>query len=273
MKTSIKVLIAASSLVSIAGCSNLFNDDGLNEFRKSGQIIDVDYETLDAKIANDESFIFFLKQRGCSSCAKFYPILTEFLTENTDKKMYLLNFNDLEAIEAFTLSSYYLEVLGSDYYEDNEYSTTTLYTPSLCKIVNGEFVDVKIGVAEKSELNYLYQNNYLSMNSYYSYNRKVQKKDTFNLFVSKSKDEEYDGLLRSYFLNNQSIDGYYLDTTEFDDSENSRLLNRVNNYLGEGNAIEALPDYYLLQYEKGALINYVSAKYDVSLLNTLYNLK
>ena len=59
MKTSIKVLIAASSLVSIAGCSNLFNDDGLNEFRKSGQIIDVDYETLDAKIANDESFIFF----------------------------------------------------------------------------------------------------------------------------------------------------------------------------------------------------------------------
>ena len=93
------------------------------------------------------------------------------------------------------------------------------------------------------------------------------------MFVSNSNDKEYDDLLRSYFLNNKSIDGYYLDTTEFDESENSRLLNRVNYYLGEENAVEALSDYYLLQYEKGALVNYVSAKYDVNLLNALYNLK
>ena len=273
MKSLVKILIPISCLVSFVGCSNLFNDDGLNEFRKSGQIIDLDYETLDAKIVNDESFIFFLKQKGCSSCKKFYPILTEFLTENTDKTMYLISFNDLQAIEAFTLSSHSLEVLGSDYYEDNEYVTTTLYTPSLFKIVNGEFVDVKIGVVEKEELHYLYQNNYQSLNTYYGYNRKVQKGDTFNLFVSKSGDDEYDSLLRNYFLDNENVKGYYLETSEFDESENLRLLNRVNNYLGEENAIDALSDYYLLQYEKGALVNYISAKYDVSLLNALYNLK
>ena len=268
-----KLLISISCLVSFVGCADLFNDDGLNDFRKSGQIIDLDYETLDQKLTNDETFIFFLKQKGCSSCAKFYPILTEFLTENTDKKMYLINFNDLEAIEVFTLSSYYLEVLGGDFYEDNEFSTTTLYTPSLCKVVNGEFVTAKIGVIDKTELSNLYQDNYLSMDTYYGYNRKVQNKDTFNLFVSKNEDNEYDALLRSYFLDKKDVNGYYLNSSKFDESENLRLLSRINLYLGEENAIEALSDYYLLQYEEGKLINYVSAKYDVSSLNALYNLK
>ena len=111
------------------------------------------------------------------------------------------------------------------------------------------------------------------MDTYYGYNRKVQNKDTFNLFVSKNEDNEYDALLRNYFLDKKNINGYYLNSNKFDESESSRLLNRVNNYLGEENAVEALSDYYLLQYEKGALVNYVSAKYDVNLLNALYNLK
>ena len=80
MKTFIKVLIAMSSLVSFAGCSNLFNNDGLNDFRKSGQVIDLDYEALDAKIVSDESFVFFLKQKGCKNYVftSFYLFLSSY---------------------------------------------------------------------------------------------------------------------------------------------------------------------------------------------------
>ena len=58
---------------------------------------------------------------------------------------------------------------------------------------------------------------------------------------------------------------------KFDESENERLLNRVNYYLGEGNEIETLPAYCLLQYENGKLVNFVDAKYDETSLNSLYN--
>ena len=62
-----------------------------------------------------------------------------------------------------------------------------------------------------------------------------------------------------------------MNSLKFDESENERLLNRVNFYLGEGNEIETLPEYCLLQYENGKLINFVNAKYDEASLNSLYN--
>ena len=65
-----KIIIAASCLMCFAGC-NAPNKDGLDEFRDKGQLIDLDYETLDSKLINKESFVFYLKQEGCSSCERF----------------------------------------------------------------------------------------------------------------------------------------------------------------------------------------------------------
>lgn len=266
-----KIIIAASCLMCFAGC-NAPNKDGLDEFRDKGQLIDLDYETLDSKLINKESFVFYLKQEGCSSCERFYPVVSEFLMENEDAKICSLNFNDLEALETLTIASYFFKALGNSYYQKHEYSSTTLYTPTIAKVLDGEFIDVKIGAIDKENLTYLYQDNYLSLNTYYGFNRKVQNKNSFNLFVSKNKDVEYDKLLREYFINNASVSGYYLDASEFDTSDNTKLLDRINYYLGEETALDALPDYYLLQYEDGILTNYISAKYDVSSLNTLYNI-
>ena len=78
-------------------------------------------------------------------------------------------------------------------------------------------------------------------------------------------------MLREYFISNLDIKGYYLGTSDFDESESTRLLNRINYYLGEGNEIEEMPEYCLLQYENGTLVNYKDVKYDVSSLNILYN--
>lgn len=264
-------LICLLMLVSCSGEIDKPNEDGLDEYRKSGQLIDLDYKTFDEKLVNDETFVFFLKRNGCSSCAMFYPIVSEFLDENQDFKLYTLNHSEIGTTDAFTIASYYMSVLGNKYYETNGYLTTTLYTPTIAKIVKGEFVDVKIGVMDKLSLKNMYQDNYLSLDTYYSYNRKVQKQDTFNIFVSMKQDNQYDELLRNYFKNNSEFSGYYLDSSNFDESENGRLLDRINYYLGEEHEIETLPEYFMFQYEEGTLVNYIATKYDVTMLNALYN--
>lgn len=272
MKFIKMLFISLVCLLMVVSCKNEKpNEDGLDKYRESGQLIDLDYDSFDKKLIDDESFVFFLKRNGCSSCAMFYPIVAEFLEENQNLKLYTLNYSEMGATNALTVSSYFISALGNRYYEDNGYETTSLYTPTICKIVKGEFIDVKIGVLNKMELGYMYQNNYLSIDTYYGYNRKVQNNETFNMFVSKNGDYQYDLLLREYFINNPNYIGNYLTTVNFDEDENTRLLNRINYYLGEESAIEILPDYFFLQYENGTLVNYTSMKYDTSLLNTLYN--
>lgn len=272
MKFIKMLFISLVCLLMVVSCKNEKpNEDGLDKYRESGQLIDLDYDSFDKKLIDDESFVFFLKRNGCSSCAMFYPIVAEFLEENQGLKLYTLNYSEMGATNALTVSSYFISVLGNKYYETNGYETTTLYTPTICKIVNGEFIDVKIGVLNKNELGYMYQDNYLSLNSYYGYNRKVQNKDTFNVFVSKNQDLQYDEFLRNYFANNPNFVGNYLDASNFDENEFGKLLNRINYYLGEENQIEVLPDYFMLSYEKGELINYTATMYDEEKLNNLYN--
>lgn len=271
MKILNTIIVSIISLFVLVSCGGEKHDDGLDKFRDSGQLIDLDYEEFSEMMIEDESFIFFLKRNGCTSCAQFYPIVSDFLTENKDLKLYTLNHSELEEIDALTISAHYLDVLGKEYYEKNGYNTTTLYTPTISKIINGEFVDVHIGVMDTIQLLDFYQDNYQHLDYYYDYNRKTVKNETFNLFVSKSYDEEYDKLLRNYFITNSDVSGYYLDCSNFEESHHERLLNRVNYYLGEENSLDILPDYYMLQYENGVIVNYIELKYDIENLSILYN--
>ena len=266
MKLLKKVLIYIICILTLCGCSQ----DELGKYRRKGQVIDIKYQELSEKLINDESFIFFLKRKDCPGCASFYPTLKEFLDNNKEKVIHVIDADKIQPVDQLTLSSYYVEALGSGYYEENELSSTRLWTPSICKVINGEFVYAQIGHLTLDSLNYIYQDNYYSLDSYYGYNRRVQKKETFNLFISINGDSNYDQSLREYFVNNSDVKGYYLNSNKFDESENERLLNRVNYYLGEGNDIETLPEYCLLQYENGKLINFVNAKYDETSLNSLY---
>lgn len=268
MKVLNKLLISIICLSGLTGCAG---KDGLNKYRRNGQLVDLEYEIFDQKIIDDDSFVFFLTREGCPGCKEFYPIVSEFLKENEESKIYMLSYESLEPIEAVTVASYFVEALGSSYYAKNDRLTTTLYTPSICKVEKGEFILAEIGVIDKTKLSYYYQDNYTSLDSYYEYNRRVQKEKNFNIFISSKENKEYDDELRDYFLTNQDIKGYYLDTSTFDESENNRLLNRINYYLGEGNEIQEVPEYCLLQYENGAIVNYIDVKYDVSSLNVLYN--
>lgn len=265
----IKVLfVSLMCLVNLVGCGS---KDGLDKYRYSGQLVDLNYEVFDEKLTNNESFIFFVTREGCHACESFYTTTAEFLDENEDKIIYTISESDIDSIGVVVMISYFTEALGKDYYFDNDYSTTVLYTPSIGKVVNGEFVYANIGGLNKEELGFLYQDNYYSLDTYYSYNRKVQKKEKFNLFVSLDEDKQYDKMLRNYFLENSNYNASYLNATNFDESEETRLLDRINYFLGEENSIEALPSYFLLQYEDGKLINYIEGQFDVSSLDNLYN--
>lgn len=269
MKMIKMLFISLLCLLVFSGCNKEKNEDGLDKYRESGQLIDLDYKSFDKMLADDESFVFFLKRNGCSSCAMFYPILDDFLENNQDLKIYSLNHSEMGVTDEFTIASYFIAALGNKFYEKNEYKTTTLYTPTICKIVKGEFIDVKIGVLDEEQLGYMYQDNYLSMDTYYRFNQKVQNGETFNVFVS--NDSEYDKFLREYFLNNQDAVGNHLNISDFDDDDKTKLLNRINYYLAEKQAIENLPDYFVIQYNEGKIVNYASTKYDISMLNGLYN--
>lgn len=267
-----KNLLLLLSIFTLFGCplKNKPNEDGLDKYRNRGQLIDLSYDEFDQMLIDDEDFIFFLKRNGCASCAKFYPEVTNFFKNNPDLKLYTLNLSNLGTTESLVISSYYMDVLGTDYYERNEYESTTLYTPTISKIVDGEFVYVNIGVMNENQLLDLYQDNYYHLDTYYSYNKKVQNNSTFNLFVSSEYDESYDKLLRDYFKNNPEKSGYYLDCSSFEVNEQTRLLNRLNYYLGEDNKVEELPSYFILKYEKGIIVDYQDIKMSTALLDEFY---
>lgn len=267
MKKILKLSLISICLLNIVSC----NSDGLNKYRRNNQLVDLDYLALNEKLVQDESFVFYLTSKGCPGCKAFYPEVEEFLKENKDVTLYTLKKDDISEVDKLTLAAYYADTLGNSYFTKNDLNSLSLYTPSICKVVNGEFVYAQIGHLNKEVVSYMYQDNYLSFDSYYMYNRKVQKKETFNVFISKNGDAEYDASLREYFINNSSYSGYYLNIKDFDESENERLLNRINYYLGEENTIEEYPEYCLLQYEDGKLVNYTNIKYDSSSLVSLYN--
>lgn len=269
MKIFNKICISLVCLFNLVGCTS--NKDGLDNYRNNGQLIDINYKGFDRMLTDDESFVFLLKRDGCHACEMSYSIVSEFLDENKDKKLYMLNASELEPTDSLILSSYFIETMGNEFYEDNEYDRTSLYTPTICKVVNGEFINLDVWKFEKEDILNIYQENYLSFSYYYGYNRKVQNKESFNLFVSRIEDKEYDDYLRNYFVTNSDIDGYYLDSSNFNEEENERMLNRINYYLGKGNEISEVPTNYMLQYENGSLVNYVEIKHTVDSLNSLYS--
>ena len=136
----IKVLfVSLMCLVNLVGCGS---NDGLDKHRYSGQLIDLSYETFDEKIKSQESFIFYVTRKGCHACKDFYEVVDKFLEENDEKIIYTISESDMDAIGTVVMTSYFYDILGRDYYVEHDYDSTTLYTPSIGKVLNGELVEV-----------------------------------------------------------------------------------------------------------------------------------
>lgn len=266
MNKILKLSLISTCLLGVTSCGG----DGLGKYRRNKQLIELTYQDFDKKMIDNDSFVFYLSADGCPACKEMYPEIKEFLKENKDTTLYYINKSEMQEVDKIVLQAYYIDALGNNYFSKKGLSRTALYTPSIAKVVKGEFTYAQIANIDQETLTYMYQDNYMSYDSYYMYNRKVQKKETFNIFISKNGDEQYDASLREYFIINPSLNGYFLNVEDFDESEKGRLLNRINYCLGEENAIEDISDYCLLQYEEGSLVNYTNVKYDSSSLDALY---
>lgn len=240
------------------------------KYISNGQYIEITYDEYDEMIQKNESFVYYLKKKDCSYCKRFEPVLKDFLDENRELKIYALQYESVHSLNTLVLSSHYSLVLGKDYYDDNGYDRNSVYTPTFVKILNGTYVEVEIGLIDKIRLNEFYHDNFFHLDYYYDYNLRVTKGETFDIFISNEYDVEYDSLLRNYYLSNPNLKGYYLDKSNFKEDNSNKLLNRINSFLGEENAIEELPEYIMLRYQSGILTVYDDQKYDVEMLNSLY---
>lgn len=264
-----KIILALLLIFGLVGCNA--GDAILNPYKEEGRYIEITFDEYINKTNNDESFIFFVKKGNCSSCKKFYETLAEFLETYEDFGIFYIDYDSMYAQDRFTLAAHFSSCLGKDYYVEREFVVNELYTPSVGKVIRGEFVDGFIGDQGISELSYLYQVNYISFDYYYNYTKKTGNKDTFKMFFALNGDQEYDSLLRNYYSNNKENVGYFMDCSKYDESDKTRLIQRINYILDEENKIEELPEYFYLDYEEGVLKDFGEGKYDEDALNALYN--
>lgn len=271
----IKILSFILVFLTLVGCSPRVHDS-LKGAHENGQYVLIDYYEFETKIKNDDDFVFFVRKSDCSSCEMFYPVVANVLDDNSDLKIYTLLMDDLESSELIVMASYFYSVIGSEYYAEHEFQSHILYSPSIVSIIDGEFKYAKIGVQSEEELLKFYQSNYFSYNCYYDYSRKTAGNESFVMFFSNEEGNAYDEFLRSYFKINADKSGTFMNFKDFDETQITRMLGRINYYLdpSEENVdlhISELPSEFYLVYENGRLVEYSPIKCTLDDLNTLYS--
>ena len=258
MKKKINTLLIVLPLVtSCSTIGKLSRLEGKNYFS-------IDYAEFNNLFRNRNKFIFIIRQDDCSSCKEYYPKIFSFL-KGTNLKLYSINNNSLDVIQKLTLATYIKENLGSDYLSNLNYSETSLYTPTTCLVENGVIEYCKIGVLSEAELNNFYVNNVLQLNDYYGFSRKTANNDSFVISFS---NNDYTSTLHSLFDNTDKR-VYFLNTNSFDESDQNKVINRINYFLEED--IETLPDSFVLKYENGAITNYYSGVINQDNINNIFN--
>ena len=112
MKKILKLSLISICLLNIVSCGS----DGLNKYRRNGQLVDLDYLTLNEKLVQDESFVFYLTSEGCPGCKAFYPEVEEFLKKyNANNEDNILDLGCGEGRDAIYLLEKGYQVLAIDY--------------------------------------------------------------------------------------------------------------------------------------------------------------
>lgn len=259
------ILLSLLVCVTLVSC----NTDGMNDYRKKGQYIELSFDEYNEKIAAKDDFVFIVTKNDCSACKNYYSVISQVLDSNSELVIYYMIYDKLEGFNTITMTSYLSNALGKEYYEELGFDNTLLYTPTTAKIVDGVYEDADINVLEMNRLLEYFEFNYTSLDYYYDYARRTAANDSFKLFVSLEEDNEYDELLRNYFLNNKDKDGLFLALDKVSDDDKTKLLNRINYFL-DSDQISSLASYFYLEYNEGKLIDYQVTKFDNDSLNKLY---
>lgn len=203
--------------------------DGLDKYRDNGQLVDLTAKELSNKISNKDTFVFFIQKKGCAVCEKIYPEVSLFLDSNPEYLIYTIPREEITGYDSYSYAAFFSNCIGKQYYDeqlDSRYGE--LFSPSFARVVQGEFIDAKIGYVTAEEISYLYQLNYTSFDYYYNFTRTLSYYKSSVHFFSLNEDKEYDQMLRSYFKENKMNVGYYYDVSKFLEEDKVDLLFRIN---------------------------------------------
>jgi len=226
MKKIINILLIFIMSLCLVSCKSR---DGLDKYRKNGQLIDLSSKELSNKLANQDTFIFFIQKKGCALCESIYPEVALFLDSNPDYVIHTIKREDIKGYDAYSYAALFSNCIGKQFYDETlEGRYGELFSPCFAKVVLGEFVDAHIGFMNAEQISYLYQLNYNSYDYYYNYTKTISKDKNSKHFFSLNKDSDYDSLLRNYFSENKQNIGYYYDISSFKEEDKNELLFKIN---------------------------------------------
>ncbi|MDD3452893.1 MAG: thioredoxin family protein [Bacilli bacterium] len=132
-----KIILIILSCFILTACTN-------TDYTKA-QYEDISYEDFMEKVNNNETFIIFLYQTGCTHCEAFEPKLNEVIS-NYDLTIYALNLIDLTDEE----------------YAKVENKTFVAGTPTTVYFKEGKKVSKLVGDKDKEDLiKFLVDANYI----------------------------------------------------------------------------------------------------------------
>ena len=136
----------------------------------NAEFLNVEYSLLNAKdvdfnkIANKDTFIFFIQKKGCAVCQKIYPEVSLFLDSNPEYLIYSISREEIKGYDSYSYAAFFSNCIGKQYYDEQlEGRYGELFSPSFARVVQGEFIDAKIGYVTAEEISYLYQLNYTKL--------------------------------------------------------------------------------------------------------------
>ncbi len=83
MKKNLKLIIILALIITCIACDKKIEPFDLKEeYYKESKMIDLEQEDLEKMLDDKESFVMYIYLPGCSSCAEFKEVLTEFQENN-----------------------------------------------------------------------------------------------------------------------------------------------------------------------------------------------
>lgn len=239
MRKGLKLLLSLLLLLPLTSCS-----------KKNT----LSYEELRNKLDGGETFTFVITKDNCSGCSDYKPIIKEY-NKTADELVYTIRWDDIEPTDQVILAASTFELFGINYYNEYEATSTQVITPTTIHVVNGEFDHGATRTLQLQELDNLIHSNIVNLYDFYGFNRKTANNDSFTIAFYSAVEQHQKYVNEANITNNKL---YTLDISNLSTSDSTRLLNRVNYYLGETFALDTLESHFQLTYSEGVIISYTT---------------
>lgn len=216
------------------------------------QYEEVNYDQIQEKITLKEDFIYFLRADNCSSCATFNKTLKK-VKKDVEVTFYAIDGHELTSDQLSEFRSEAYSMIPDWYFSQNGYKTTSIYTPTFIKYVDGKAQCSFIGEIPYEEVLEIYDFNMLDCRFYKNYQDLIEEQGSFTILFYDSSNNTSVGIadkIRTH-VNQNNKTCYYLKNKSLSTTEKVDLLSIVNE--GRETQLTSLPSVTLLKYDNGIL--------------------